>query len=156
MENTQIKTPEVAPAVVESKTGKVETGPRRSGEVRVNRIEPASVQPIPAPTPVQPIMDQPPVARPLLKKIETVLSDGLSDTYQTLDPERQKEFREVGEKTASQIDQLLQAAKVQAKKIIELIVRWLKIIPGINHYYLEQEAKIKTDELIKLRPPTSR
>lgn len=156
MENSQTKTPETPPAVIESRGGKVETDLSRSGEVRVNQLEPVPVEPLPIALPVQPIMEQPPLEKPRLKKIESVMADGLSDTYQSLDPARQKEFREVGEKTASQIDQLLQAAKVQVKKIIDLIISWLKIIPGVNHYYLEQEAKIKADELIKLRPSTSR
>jgi len=40
--------------------------------------------------------------------------------------------------------------KIKARKVLHLIRDWLKIIPGINKYFLEQEAKIKTDKIIEL------
>jgi len=30
-------------------------------------------------------------------------------------------------------------------------MNWLKLIPGVNKFFLEQEAKIKTDEVLKLK-----
>ena len=38
----------------------------------------------------------------------------------------------------------------KAKKIFQLILEWLKLLPGINRFFLEQEAKIKTDRIIHL------
>jgi hypothetical protein len=37
---------------------------------------------------------------------------------------------------------------VSTKKIFVLIRAWLKIIPGVNRFFLEQEAKIKTDKIL--------
>jgi len=28
---------------------------------------------------------------------------------------------------------------------------WLKILPGVNKFFLEQEAKIKTDKILALK-----
>lgn len=84
------------------------------------------------------------------KKIEKIMEENLAELYAGLSTEKKQEFKTAGERTAEQINQLLSGAKVQLKKIIALIVDWLKIIPGANRFFLEQEAKIKADEIIKL------
>lgn len=89
----------------------------------------------------------------LRQQVESVLTDGLESTYAALDPEHQRQFKQVGEETASSIERLLQDSKVQVRKILHLIVRWLKIIPGVNQFFLEQEAKIKADKIWSLRHP---
>ncbi len=85
-----------------------------------------------------------------VKEVEGIMSDGLGEMYVKLPPEKQREFKLVGEQTARQINELLGQAKVKVNKIIDLIKKWLSIIPGINKFFLEQEAKIKADEIIKL------
>ncbi|MFA5188690.1 MAG: hypothetical protein WC460_04995 [Patescibacteria group bacterium] len=92
-----------------------------------------------------------PVKSPILEKIEDVLQEDLEDIYFQLTPEKQEEFRQTGEQTASQIAVLMGAVKIQVTKILGLIIKWLRIIPHVNRYFLEQEAKIKTDKLIELR-----
>jgi len=84
------------------------------------------------------------------KKIESILEEDLNDIYRSLDPHTQMQFRAKGEETAKGIFQLLSQAKVKVKKIINLIRNWLKLIPGINKYFLEQEIKIKTDKILTL------
>lgn len=84
-----------------------------------------------------------------VKMIEKVLEKDLAELYLNMSPEKQREFRVKGEETAKQINVLLHQAKIQIKKIIDLIKKWLAIIPGVNKFFLEQEAKIKADELIK-------
>ena len=56
-----------------------------------------------------------------------------------------------GEKTASQIEALLEKGKDVAKKILHLIRQWLHKIPGVNKFFLEQESKIKTDRIMGMR-----
>jgi hypothetical protein len=34
---------------------------------------------------------------------------------------------------------------------VEIIRNWLKLIPRVNKYFLEQESKIKTDRIITLQ-----
>ena len=84
------------------------------------------------------------------KEIERILEAGLEDIFAGLPPEKKTEFVRAGEETAGRINELFDTAKVRAKKIIVLIKKWLLILPGINKFFLEQEAKIKTDEIIKL------
>jgi len=88
------------------------------------------------------------------KRIEKVLEEGLGEMYVTLTPDQKKQFKVVGEQTAKQINQLLNETKVKIGKIVELIKKWLSLIPGVNRFFLEQEAKIKADEIIQLNKKT--
>jgi hypothetical protein len=85
------------------------------------------------------------------EQIDTILSEGLEEIYLGLEPIKQKEFRALGEVTVKKINALLSHAKINVKKIIILIKEWLALIPGVNKFFLEQEAKIKTDKVIRLK-----
>ncbi len=93
----------------------------------------------------------PPVKDETVIKIEKILEDGLNDSYQRLSPIAKQEFRIKGEQTAAQIRDLLKGTHVKIKKILRLIFDWLRMLPGINHFFLEQEAKIKTDKIMALK-----
>ncbi|NCF74936.1 MAG: hypothetical protein GWO87_00390 [Xanthomonadaceae bacterium] len=86
-----------------------------------------------------------------LIEIENILSQGLENIYNGLPSKKQLEVKKKGEETALKISLLLQRTKVKVKNIIKLIKNWLKAIPGINKFFLEQEAKIKTDRLLNLK-----
>ncbi len=79
------------------------------------------------------------------------MEDGLNDSYQRLSPVAKQEFKLKGERAASQIRELLKSTHVKVKKILRLILDWLRMLPGVNHFFLEQEAKIKTDKIIALK-----
>ena len=83
-------------------------------------------------------------------KIEKIMEEGLSEAYSRLSPVARQEFKLKGEETARSIRELLRATHVKVKKIFRLILDWLKLLPGINRFFLEQEAKIKTDRIITL------
>lgn len=85
-----------------------------------------------------------------LIEIEKILEKDLEDAFLHLPSDRQIKLKIEGEKTAKIIWQMIETAKIQVKKIMELIRRWLKIIPGINRFFLEQETKIKTDKILAL------
>lgn len=85
------------------------------------------------------------------KEVENILEEDLKEIYLSLDPQKKVEFKEKGEETAKQINQLLDQAKIKVKKIIFLIKKWLSVVPGINKIFLEQEAKIKADQITKLK-----
>ncbi|PIT90448.1 MAG: hypothetical protein COU22_02120 [Candidatus Komeilibacteria bacterium CG10_big_fil_rev_8_21_14_0_10_41_13] len=93
----------------------------------------------------------PVIQDPLYSQIEGILSDGLADVYNSLTPEKKQEFKKAGEETSSKITILLRSAKFKVKEVFRLIFQWLKIIPGVNKYYLEQEAKIKADQILFLK-----
>ena len=68
-----------------------------------------------------------------------------------MDPKVKVKFKAEGEAVAKNIEHLLQETKIKVKKIFKLILSWLKLIPGVNNFFIKQEAKIKTDKLIKLK-----
>lgn len=85
-----------------------------------------------------------------VKKVEDVLSEDVLDFYVSMDDKRKAEFKRVGESTAKKIVELRKETKVKVKLIINLIKKWLLIIPGVNKYFVEQEAKIKADKILRM------
>ncbi len=83
-------------------------------------------------------------------RIEKIMEDGVGDAFQRLSPTARQEFKLKGEQTALKIRELLKSSRIKVKKIFQLIFEWLKILPGVNRFFLEQEAKIKTDHIITL------
>lgn len=86
-----------------------------------------------------------------INEIDDILAYGLNDIFLSMPAEKQGEFRKKGEETRDKIDQLLNKAKVNMGKIVILIRKWLSLIPQVNRYFLEKEAKIKADKIIKLK-----
>ena len=84
---------------------------------------------------------------PLTQKLESILEEDLKEAYMSMDPEKQAEFKAKGEEVVSAIRTMVETAKFSVKKALGLIRDWLKIIPGINKFFLEQEAKLKTDKI---------
>lgn len=85
-----------------------------------------------------------------LKKVEEILSKDMEKVFLSLDTLTQIKFKQKGEETARKISDLLKTGKAKLKNILSLIVEWLRIIPQVNKYFLEQEAKIKADEIFAL------
>lgn len=116
------------------------------------REVPASPQeapPPPAPVAVAPAA---PAKDPVTAQIEEVLAEDLTDAFLNMTPETQAQFKQKGEETAGKIREMIEQAKTNARKIFDLIRDWLKLIPGVNKFFLEQEAKIKTDKILRLKP----
>ncbi len=84
-------------------------------------------------------------------EIDACLSEGLSETFLAMSPEKQRIFKTEGENTVKKINILLDATKININKIIDLIKKWLKLITGINRFFLDQEAKIKADKIVKIK-----
>lgn len=81
--------------------------------------------------------------------IESILSDGLGELYRGLPTQVQEKFRVQGEQVSSKIQEMITHAKITARKVAALIRSWLRLIPGVSHFFLEQEAKIKTDRVME-------
>ena len=45
---------------------------------------------------------------------------------------------------------MIETAKLHLKKVLTMLREWLKMVPGVNRYFLEQETKIKIDKIIDL------
>lgn len=91
----------------------------------------------------------------LLADIEEILQDDLSDIFETLPPTDQAEFKKEGEETAIEIHDDIAAHHFTARQTFKRIKRWLQSIPGINRFFLDQEAKIKTDDIVDLTERTT-
>ena len=85
-----------------------------------------------------------------LKKIENILQEDLAEVYFNLDEAHRRMFKQEGEHVALEVEKILKLGKSVTVKILEVIKKWLRLIPGINKFFIEQEAKIKTDKIIKL------
>jgi hypothetical protein len=85
------------------------------------------------------------------KEIEKILEKDLAEIYFSLPPEKRAEFKQQGEETRDKINDLLKKTAVRLQDVIKLILKWLALIPGVNRFFLEQEAKIKADEIIKMK-----
>lgn len=59
-------------------------------------------------------------------------------------------FKLEGEVTTGLISDLIATAKATAEAVLDLIKGWLKLIPRVNTFFLEQQGKIKTDKIIAL------
>ncbi len=83
------------------------------------------------------------------QKIEGILEQGLADIYFKLSPSDQQKVIAEGSKTTIAIMKELTKPQIIYRKVLDLIVRWLRWIPGINRFFIEQEAKIKTDKILE-------
>jgi hypothetical protein len=85
------------------------------------------------------------------QKIEKILEENIAEIFLAMPPNKQAEFKVAGEKAAREINKLLGGTKIKLKKIIDLIKKWLALLPGINRFFLEQESKIKADKILEMR-----
>jgi len=108
--------------------------------------EPAPSIPVPSAAPSVPT----PARDALTESVEMILSEDLGDFYRSMKPAERARFKAKGEETVSKVRSLLNGATVKAKEILGLIVSWIRMIPGLNKFFLEQESKIKTDKIIEL------
>ncbi len=107
-----------------------------------------ALSPQPSAVSPQPSAVSAPPKDPLLRDIEAAMQEDLEDLYRQLPPARQAVFRARGEQAARKIRALVAAAHAHVKKIFRLLFDWLRLIPGVNRFFLEQEAKIKTDKIL--------
>lgn len=134
-------TPEAEPAVEQAP----EPEPQPRVEKEVPAARPAVVQQASAPAPVA---APAPAKDKILKEVEDILSNGLGEIYTNLPDAKKSAFRQKGEEVAMTIRQMFVTGKVKVHTILDAIRGWLRMIPGINKFFLEQEAKIKTDRVL--------
>lgn len=87
----------------------------------------------------------------LLTGIERILEEDLSEAYKGLPPDVARAFKEKGEETAVRIRDLVSRATVKVRTIVAALGDWLKMLPGINRFFLIQETKLKTDRILELK-----
>jgi hypothetical protein len=107
-------------------------------------------QPAPAAVPSAPPQAGPAAKDPIVGRVEDVLEEGLADTYKSMAPGLQRKFRAEGERVAGELAGIIRSLKLNVSRVLKLITGWLKIIPGVNRFFLDQEAKLKTDRIMAL------
>ncbi len=95
------------------------------------------------------------VAAPLVKDAETVevekiMEEGLGALYATLPEDAKPKFKQKGEEAATEIAGMVRTLTLTVKRVLQLLRDWLLTIPNVNRFFLEQEAKIKTDTIVEL------
>lgn len=154
-------TPEAAPPSPEAPPVTPEAPPAPEKPVTPEEAKPEKIEPVPEAPPAEKKIEEvpPPTAAPAkptsLQEVEEVLAEDLEDEYVKMTPKQQKKFKQEGEVTAIKINTLLQKTKTKVKKIIDLIRKWLQLIPGVNKFFIEQEAKIKADKLMDMKDKTT-
>lgn len=88
---------------------------------------------------------------PEIVKIEEILTKNIGELYASLPDNIKPKFKKTGEETAQKVQKALMNAKSAAGKILRLVRKWLSMIPGVSKFFIEQESKIKTDQLLKLK-----
>lgn len=157
MENEPVIKPKfeaLSPNLELGKKNTVETSPDKqevfNDEKISEKVDLSKIIPIKAKKAVtDPVIDEYHKKREL--EIDNILAEDLSETFLAMTPDQQKIFKEEGEKTAKKINILLDSTKINLAKIVKLIQKWLKLIPGLNRYFLDQEAKIKGDRIVKIK-----
>lgn len=163
LKSTSVETPS-APVEVpgfETKNGTEERTPERAQEKKERVGE--GVTSIPLPTAAirkAPASDGVPVANTPVQKdavtmeVEHILEEGLGEMYKTLPPDAKVAFRERGEHISNEIATMVRTFRVKVSNVLRLIRSWLHTIPGVNKFFLEQEAKLKTDAILELAKTT--
>ncbi len=149
-EPQRVHIPEIPRPVQEVGSSHLESTPEfnYSSAERQPEVQPVDLVPMPNVAPAPVAIHQPNDL--LVKNIEAAMAEGLEDAFTAMDPATQQKFKQTGEETATAISKLLQQSKIRVKKIVSLLLRWLRIIPKVNPYFLEQQAKIKTDAIVAL------
>jgi hypothetical protein len=95
--------------------------------------------------PIEPYRD------PRVIQIESILQEDLDKLFLDLPDGAKLVFKTEGELTAKKINALLSETKVAVQKIVDLIKAWLSLLGGVNKFFVEQEAKIKADNIMLVK-----
>lgn len=85
-----------------------------------------------------------------LEDIEQVLQMGLEGMYKDFPDSKKQEFKSKGEVTAQRAFDLLNRSHPKPGKITKMIKSWLSTAPDLSDFFVEQEAKTKTDKLMHI------
>lgn len=146
MNEPQFPKPETVPAMPEHAAEAPEAGGEFEAPKMPDPIERDSPGARSAASSVAPASTKDPVT----VRVESVMEEGLKDAYLSMTPALQQRFKVHGENVARQLTGMLKTLKVLPGKVLDLIRGWLKMIPGVNAFFLIQEAKIKTDKILAL------
>jgi hypothetical protein len=82
--------------------------------------------------------------------VQKILEDGLEEAIVTMPEEAKQRFLQKGKEIGTIVADMVRRYKVEVKRVLHLLKDWLTTIPGVNRFFLEKEAKIKTDRILEL------
>lgn len=132
------------------------SSPERAHEYAIETavVQPSDelhIEPIPVAASVSSGAQAVPIVTTMHRQIERVLEEDLVPLYRELDATQRVQFRTMGERTAAKIEVILTGAVVKVRDIINAIMEWLSLLPGVNRFFVEQEAKLKADKILFLK-----
>ena len=127
-----------------------EAAPEMAPQIEQAPVKETVNEAVPAATVVVPVAAPEAPVDPTVRSIEKILSEDLMEQFKAMSPEEQAKFRVKGEETVSKLVLIMNKTVIKAKEVLMLIVGWLRFIPHVNKYFLEQESKIKTDKILEL------
>lgn len=147
-ENIPEKSPErpASPEVGRESEPQRETAPKGADVVVTEPVVPIPVSDVAAEPVVLPAVEK----DVDLMRVERVLEENLWELYFALPKGTREQFRQEGEKTALAVREAMEAEKVRPGFIHRCIDLWLRIIPRVNPWFLLQEGKIKTDNVMTI------
>lgn len=114
--------------------------------VQVVAQEPAQNQAVAAPAPA--VIAVPPDK--VAEDVQKILEDGLEEAIVTMPEDAKQRFLQKGKEIGTIVSDMVRHYKVEVKRVLSMLKEWLTAIPGINKFFLEKEAKIKTDRILEL------
>lgn len=87
----------------------------------------------------------------LTRELEIALGEGLEDQFLKMDFMSQKGFKEAGENLTEVLKDVILNQKIERPKIMDKIRLWLKMIPNVNNFFIEQETKNRADKIMAIK-----
>lgn len=91
----------------------------------------------------------PTVKDEVMIQVEKIMEEEMGPYFDAMPEEAKVRFKKKGEEVAGQIAVMVRTFRVKVKVILHLIRDWFLTIPGVNKFFMEQEAKIKTDKILE-------
>lgn len=108
--------------------------------------EPIQAEPVTAPVAEPVAVPQDEVA----VDVQKIMEDGLEEALAAMPDDAKQRFLQKGKEIGILIADMVRQYKVEVKQVLRLLKEWLTTIPGVNKFFLEQDAKIKTDRILEL------
>ncbi len=84
------------------------------------------------------------------EEVDAILKENLDEAITAMPEEAKQRFWQKGKELSVILADMVRRYKVEVKHVLTLLKNWLTSIPGVNRFFLEQEAKIKTDRILEL------
>ncbi len=86
----------------------------------------------------------------VVSKVQQILEEGLDEAIVAMPEAAKLRFLQKGKEIGTIVADMVRRYKVEVKRVFTLLKDWLTTIPGVSRFFLEKEAKIKTDRILEL------